>query len=137
MAAAVTALTLLSGLAGTAYAWTSRPILGLGIVFVGAAASFVLAEKRARDPIIPTHLFANPIFSIATVLGILAAVGMFAAVTYMPTYLQMVHGLSATVSGYVMLPMVIGIMAVSTASGAVISHVGRYRIFPIMCMATI
>lgn len=137
MALAVTALTLLSGLGGSAYAWTSPIILGLGAVFVGAAAIFVVVESRARDPIIPVQLFANPIFSIATVLGILAALGMFAAIAYMPTYLQMVHGLSATVSGYMMLPMVVGILITGTGAGAIISHVGRYRIFPIVGMVVI
>lgn len=137
MALAVTALTLFAGLGGTSYAWTSPIILGLGVLLVGAAAIFVVAESRARDPIIPVQFFSNSIFSIATVLGIFAALGMFAAISYMPTYLQMVHGLSATISGYVMLPMVIGILVTGTLAGSIISRVGRYRVFPIVGMAII
>lgn len=137
MIVSVTALTLLAGWGGTTYNWTSPAILSLTGLLIASAIAFILVEQKAKDPIIPVHLFINPIFSMATGLGIVAAIGMFAALSYMPTYLQMVHSLSATASGYMTLPMVAGIMLAGTFSGTLISQSGRYRVFPILGMALI
>lgn len=137
MSVAVVCITLLTSWAGTQYAWTSPQIIGLALVSIGAALAFVLAEARAKDPIIPLELFQNRSFWVPTVLGIVAALGMFAAISYMPTYLQMVYGMSATESGYVILPMVAGIMLTSAISGFVISRTGHYRVFPMLGMAII
>jgi predicted MFS family arabinose efflux permease len=133
----VIALTLVVAWGGTTFAWTSLPILGLGAVVVLAALAFVYFEKHAADPLIPLHLFANPGFSIPTALGVVAALGMFSAISYMPTYLQMVYGLSATESGLFILPMVGGTMLMSLVSGAVVSRTGHYRTFPLLGMAGI
>lgn len=136
MAIAVSGLTLIVGLAGTRLSWTSPGILALGALTVAAAIAFIIVETRARDPIIPMHLFRSRIFTIATGLGILAALGMFSAVAYVPTYLQMVFGINATISGYMLIPMVAAITITGIVSGALISRRGHYRIFPIIGMAT-
>lgn len=137
MTIGVVAITLLTGWAGTVYAWTSPEILALATVTIASVLAFIYFERRAADPIIPLHLFAIPSFSIPTGLGIVAALGMFAAISYMPTYLQMVYDLSASESGYLVIPMVGGIMLTSSVSGTVISRTGHYRIFPLVGMATI
>lgn len=137
MAISATALTLLAGWGGTTYGWTSPTILGLAGAFIASAVAFIMVERKATDPIIPVHLFINPIFSVATGLGIVAAIGMFSALSYMPTYLQMVHGLSATASGYVTLPMVIGTILMGMLSGILVSRSGHYRMFPVAGMALI
>ena len=126
MAIAVTCLTLLSSWGGTRYDWISPQIIGLGIVVVIAGVLFVRTEMRATDPIIPIGLFSSRIFSVATALGIFAALGLFATVSYLPTYFQMVYGYGAVVSGYLMLPAILGMMVASGVSGIISSKTGHY-----------
>ncbi|HWS37680.1 MAG TPA: MDR family MFS transporter [Actinoplanes sp.] len=132
MAAAVTCTVLFATWGGTEYDWSDPIIIGLGIAAVATWTAFLLTQRTAAEPIIPLHLFRNPIFVVATVLGMLVVgVAMFAIVGYMPTYLQMVYGVSATESGLLMLPMVVGIMATALTSGALLGRTGRYKIYPI------
>ena len=96
-----------------------------------AVAGFIFAEARAKDPIIPLSLFRNPIFVNATAIGLTLGIGMFAAIGFVPTFLQMSSGTSAAASGLLMLPMMVGLMGTSIASGILITKTGRYRMFPI------
>jgi EmrB/QacA subfamily drug resistance transporter len=117
---------------GDEYAWDSATILGM---FGGAAVAivlFVVIERRASEPIIPMWLFANPVFTVSSILSFIVGFAMLGAMTYLPTYLQYVDGTSATVSGYRTLPMVAGMMFTSILSGNVVSKTGRYKMFPIM-----
>ncbi len=95
MATAVTALVLVAAWGGTTYAWSSPVIVTLALVAVVAAVIFVRVERRAAQPLIPLHLFANRNFSVPTVVGLVMAVAMFGTIGYLPTYLQMVSGLGA------------------------------------------
>ena len=67
-------------------------------------------ELRAAEPIIPLSLFRNRTFVVATALGLAVGLGMFSAIAFMPTFLQMSSGLSAANSGLLMLPMTAGII---------------------------
>ena len=69
---------------------------------------------------------------MATVLGVLVGFGMFGAMMTIPLYLQLVNGATPTESGFLMLPMILGLMISSIASGQIISRTGRYKIFPII-----
>ncbi|ASO20291.1 EmrB/QacA subfamily drug resistance transporter [Actinoalloteichus hoggarensis] len=131
MAIAVTCLTLFASWGGTRYDWASPQILGLAAGTVVAAGLFCLAERFAADPVIPLRLFRNGIFTVSTLLGLLVGLGMFAAISYIPTYLQMVYGASATESGLLVIPMVVGMLVSGIGSGFAISRTGRYKIFPI------
>lgn len=116
---------------GDDYAWDSATILGM---FAGAAvalALFVAVERRAAEPILPMWLFANPVFTVCSVLSFIVGFAMLGAMTFLPTYLQYVDGVSATVSGYRTLPMVAGMLFTSILSGSVVSRTGRYKLFPI------
>ena len=93
---------------------------------------FIIAEARAKDPIIPLSLFRNPIFVNATAIGLTLGLGMFAAIGFVPTFLQMSSGTSAAASGLLMLPMMVGLIGTSIVSGILITRTGRYRIFPIL-----
>ncbi|GAA2511311.1 MDR family MFS transporter [Streptomyces thermolineatus] len=133
MAVAVTCTVLFASWGGTEYDWSDPVIVGLGVGGAVAWVLFFLAEKHATEPIIPLHLFRNPIFNVATLIGMIAiGLGMFAVVGYMPTYLQMVYQKSATESGLLLIPMVVGIMATALPSGAIMSRTGRYKIYPIV-----
>ncbi|MFF7550378.1 MFS transporter [Streptomyces canus] len=132
LAAASTCLVLLTSWGGTEYAWDSRVVLGLG---AGAAAStvlFLVAEHLAAEPLMPLRLFKDSVFNITALVGLVIGVALFGSASYLPTFLQMVDGASATESGLLMLPMMAGIVGASIVSGQLISHTGRYRIWPIL-----
>jgi EmrB/QacA subfamily drug resistance transporter len=133
MAAAVSSTVLVAVWGGTEYAWTDPTILSLAGGAVLSWVLFFLSQRRAPEPIIPPRLFRNRIFNIATLLGLIViGVGMFAIIGYLPTYLQMVYSVSATESGLLLLPMVVGLMATALPSGQLIGRTGRYKIYPIL-----
>ncbi|QNP69275.1 MFS transporter [Streptomyces roseirectus] len=132
LAAASTCLVLLTSWGGTEYAWGSRAILGLGAGAVLASLLFLLAEHRAAEPLIPLRLFRDSVFNVTALIGLVVGVALFGAASYLPTFLQMVDGASATESGLLMLPMMAGIVVASVVSGQLISRTGRYKLYPLL-----
>ncbi|MFE2291686.1 MFS transporter [Streptomyces sp. NPDC059452] len=132
LAVASTCLVLVTSWGGTEYAWGSRTILGLTAGAVVTALLFVAVEHRAAEPVIPLRLFRDSIFNITGLIGAVIGIALFGAASYLPTYLQMVDGASATESGLLMLPMMLGIVGGSIVSGRLITRTGRYRIYPIV-----
>lgn len=128
-----TSWTSFSGAGG--YDWTDPRLLALVVGTVVSALAFVLVEQRAEEPLLPLHLFRNPTFAIATAVSLVIGMGMFAALTYLPTFLQMATGAGVTESGFLLLPMMVGVMLTAITSGVVITRTGRYRAFPIAGMA--
>ncbi|WP_185832260.1 MDR family MFS transporter [Streptomyces sp. WAC 04229] len=131
VAVGASALILATSWGGNEYAWGSGVILGLFAGGLVALALFCLVELRAAEPMLPMRLFANPVFTVCSVLSFIVGFAMLGALTYLPTYLQYVDGDSATVSGVRTLPMVAGLLIASVFSGSVVSRTGRYRLFPI------
>ncbi|MFF9282463.1 MDR family MFS transporter [Streptomyces griseosporeus] len=131
VAAGASALILATSWGGNEYAWGSAVIIGLFAGGVVALGLFCWVETRAREPMLPMRLFANPVFTVCSVLSFIVGFAMLGAMTYLPTYLQYVDGDSATVSGVRTLPMVAGLLIASVFSGNVVSKTGRYRVFPI------
>lgn len=130
---ATTCLIFFTDLGGDhEFGWDAWQTWAFGIGLLVAAALFVFTEARAKDPIIPLGLFKNPIFINATAIGLTLGIGMFAAIGFVPTFLQMSSGTSAAASGLLMLPMMVGLMGTSIASGLAITKTGKYRIFPIV-----
>ncbi len=129
---ALTSIVLFTSLGGNTYPWNSSVILGLMVGSVVLLLAFILAETRAKEPIIPLHLFTNSVFTLTSVLGFVVGVGMFGALTFLPLYLQVVKGQSPTLSGLQLTPMMAGMLTTSIISGQVISRFGRYRVFPIL-----
>jgi len=128
---AATSLILLTSLGGTTYPWRSTPIYLLaaaGAVLIGL---FVVVERRAAEPVLPLHLFKLRTFSVTSVVGFIVGFAMFGAITYLPAFFQVVRGISPTVSGLYLLPLMAGLLMVSIASGQIISRTGKYRFFPI------
>jgi EmrB/QacA subfamily drug resistance transporter len=131
LSAAATSLILLTSLGGTTYAWASAPIYILGVAGVLLIIAFIFAERKAAEPILPLHLFRTRIFSVTSVVGFIVGFGMFGAITYLPAFFQVVRGISPTISGVYLLPLMAGLLLVSITSGQVIARTGRYRVFPI------
>jgi EmrB/QacA subfamily drug resistance transporter len=128
---AVTSLILLTSLGGTTYAWASAPIYILGAAGALLIVVFVFVERRAAEPVLPLHLFSTRVFSATSIVGFIVGFGMFGAITYLPAFFQVVRGISPTISGVYLLPLMAGLLTMSITSGQVISRTGKYRFFPI------
>ena len=102
--------------------------VALAVVLTGA---FLLAERRAAEPVLPLRLFRNRVFTASSVVGLVIGFTMFGALTYLPQYMQIVKGASPTESGLRLLPMMAGLLLTSITTGQLVSRWGRYKIFPI------
>ncbi|HSE29174.1 MAG TPA: MDR family MFS transporter [Candidatus Saccharimonadales bacterium] len=133
-------LVLACSLGGTeGWAWNSLQTIGL---FVGAAVTgglFIWAEKKAKEPIIPLHLFANKTFALVCVLMLLFGMAFFGAIIYIPTFAQQILNFSATNSGIILLPMIVSLTAGSIVVGQIVNKTGKYKVFVIggLALATI
>jgi len=136
LSATTTSLIFFTDLGG-GEGWGSWQTLSLLGAFVVSAAVFVAVELRATEPIIPMTLFRNPTFVVATALGMAVGLGMFSAIAFMPTFLQMSSGLSAANSGLLMLPMTAGIILTIQTSAGFIAKTGRYKIFTVAGVSVI
>jgi EmrB/QacA subfamily drug resistance transporter len=134
MAGFATCLILFITWGGKDYAWGSATIIGLIIATVVCAVLFLFAESKAESPIIPLALFENRNFLLCTGAGLVIGVVMLGTLAYMPTYIQMVHGLSPTKAGLMMIPMVAGLMPTSIIIGIIVSRTGRYKWYPVVGM---
>ncbi|MFB9432603.1 MDR family MFS transporter [Streptoalloteichus tenebrarius] len=132
VAAGSSALVLATSWGGSQYAWGSPVIVGLFAGGVVALALFCWAETRAAEPMLPMRLFRNPVFVVCSLLSFIVGFAMLGAMVFLPSFLQYVDGVSATVAGLRTLPLVLGLLVASILSGAVISRTGRYRRFPIV-----
>ncbi|MFJ3443906.1 DHA2 family efflux MFS transporter permease subunit [Streptomyces sp. NPDC086081] len=131
IAAVATCLVLVASLGGTTWGWGSAQIVALAVLGVVLAAAFVAVERRAAEPVLPLRLFRVRTFTLSAVISFVVGFAMFGAMTYLPTFLQVVQGISPTMSGVHMLPMVAGLLLASTASGQIVSRTGRWKVFPI------
>ncbi|GHD29551.1 MFS transporter [Streptomyces galbus] len=131
IAALATCLVLVASLGGTTWAWGSAQIAGLIALAVVLAVAFVAVERRAAEPVLPLKLFRVRTFTLSAVISFIIGFAMFGAMTYLPTFLQVVRGVSPTMSGVHMLPMVFGMLLSSTVSGQIVSRTGRWKVFPL------
>ena len=136
LTAALSAVILFTGLGGRTFPWTSPVMIGLMAASIAGVIAFVALEMRAREPILPMSLFANRNFAVASSVGFIVGLSLFGAVTFLPIYLQVVKGVSPSISGLLLMPMMLGMLATSVISGRMISRFGRYKLFPILGTAT-
>lgn len=132
MAGAVTALMLVLTWGGRAYPWSSPTILLLSAAVVILGVAWIFIERRAAEPILPMHLFRDGVFRYNAPLAFAIGVAMFGAVSYLPTYLQLSLGVSPTDSGFLMLPLMGGLMLTAVITGQIMSRTGHYKIFPLI-----
>ncbi|MDX2393447.1 DHA2 family efflux MFS transporter permease subunit [Streptomyces sp. NPDC017949] len=131
IACVATCLVLVASLGGT-WGWGSARIIGLAVLGAVLLVFFVIVERRAAEPVLPLGLFRIRTFTLCSVISFIIGFAMFGAMVYLPTFLQVVRGVSPTMSGVHMLPMVIGLLIASTASGQIVSRTGRWKVFPIL-----
>ena len=132
LAGGLTALVLFTSLGGTTYPWWSAQMVILLAIAVALSVGFVVAERFAREPLVPLGLFRNRVFAVASAVGFIVGMALFGSVTYLPLYLQVVKGSGPTESGLQMLPLMAGVLASSIGSGQLITRYGRYKVFPIV-----
>ena len=125
-------LTLATSWGGSTYAWWSPTIIGLFAASALALTVFVRVELRAAEPVLPIRLFSDPVFTVCCVLSFVVGFAMLGALTFLPTFMQFVDGVSATASGLRTLPMVVGLLITSMGSGVLVGRTGRYKIFPVV-----
>jgi EmrB/QacA subfamily drug resistance transporter len=121
--------SLLLGLvwAGRQYAWTSGHVIAALAAAVVVLAVFALAERRAREPILPFEVLRNPIVAGSVACMALVGMAMFGTISYVPLFVQGVIGTSATSSGVVLTPLMLGAVTTSFLAGQLVSRTGRYR----------
>ncbi|MGW5446492.1 DHA2 family efflux MFS transporter permease subunit [Streptomyces asiaticus] len=132
IAVVAAALVLMTSLGGVTYGWGSWQIVGLAVAGMVLLAAFVRVETRAAEPVLPLALFRSRTFTLCAVIGFIVGFAMFGSMTYLPTFLQIVQGVSPTTSGLHLLPLVLGTLVSSTVSGHLVSRTGRYKVFPVL-----
>ncbi|POM25470.1 Multidrug resistance protein 3 [Actinomadura rubteroloni] len=124
-------LVLVLSLGGDQFPWRSAWTYGLLGAAVVLAILAIVAERIARDPILPPRLFRNRTFVLASVASLAVGCAMFGAMIYLPQYFQIVKGMSPTKSGLMTLPMVLAMFVTSTFSGQIVTRLGRWKAFPV------
>lgn len=116
---------------GREWGWDSPAAFfcyGLGVL---STIAFIMIQRAmGDDALIPLKMFKSQTFSMATILGVFVGFGMFGAMMTIPLYLQLVKGSTPTQSGFQMLPMILGLMIASIASGQLMARTGSYKWFP-------
>ena len=114
---------------GHDYAWASPQIIGLSLLSATALGLLLFVETRVIEPIIPLSMFQNRVFSTVNLAGFLIGMAFFGIVMFMPLFMQVVLGVSATKSGLAMFPLMAGLMTGSIVSGNIVSRIGHYKPF--------
>lgn len=116
-------------LGGSEYPWLSVQIIGIFVFVLLMLTLFIYLESRAREPIISLSLFKNRIVTFSNIVLFFFGIGMFAAIVFIPLFYQGVLGTSATSSGNLLIPMMVGIVLGSVISGQLLSRAGgHYKI---------
>ncbi|MFD5747719.1 MFS transporter [Streptomyces sp. NPDC127033] len=132
IASVAVCLVLVASLGGTTWAWGSAETIGLTVLGLVLLAFFIRVERRAAEPVLPLRLFRLRTFTLVACISFIVGFAMFGTMTYLPTFLQVVHGVTPTLSGVHLLPMVLGLLITSTLSGQIVSRTGRWKVFPIL-----
>jgi len=131
LAAAVTGLVFWAedGFGQGEHAVQALTLLALAIA---ALIGFIFVERRAAEPILPLHLFANRTIVTTLLMSIIVGVATLGMLNYFALFLQVVTGLSPALAGLLFLPSSVGSLMASILAGMVTARTGRYKIFPIL-----
>ena len=130
LGAGLTAILLITTWGGREYAWGSPEIVGLAVAAVVLLAGFYAQERRAPEPVLPLRLFREPVFDVVSATLFLTTCAFFAAIVFLPLFLQRVTGASAVESGLQLLPLLLAGTLSTAVIGRVVTRTGRYKVFP-------
>ena len=119
---------------GSVYAWGSATIVGLFVFAAIALAVFIYRELHASEPILDVRLFADRGFSASMTVLFLSGVGMFGSIMFLPLFMQIVQGRTASGSGALLMPLMLGMVFASVITGQAIARTGRYKVFGLIGM---
>ena len=111
----------------TQYGWTSVRVESLLALAAVMFVLFLYAESKAPEPVIPLGLFRDPIIAICSVCAFVLGMGMFGVIIYLPLFMQGVLGVSATQSGNLLTPLMMGAVVGSIVGGQTVSRTGSYK----------
>src|SRR5580698_2783430 len=137
LAGFATTVVLATSWGGTTYPWGSAVIIGLFVASIVLITGWWVSARSAAEPVLPLRLFANPVFSVCAAISLASGFALFGSISYLPLFLQVVHGVSPTISGVYLLPMVGGLLITSIGSGQLIARTGRYKVYPIVGTAVL
>lgn len=114
---------------GNDYPWVSTPVIGLLVGSAIGLVLFLLAETKAKDPILPLDLFKNPVFTWANIAGFFSSMSFLSVLAFLPLFMQLGQGVAATTSGLSTMPLMVGLIFAATVSGRLVAKTGRYKPF--------
>ena len=121
---------------GVQYEWGSPVIVGMLSLSLAMIGVFAAIEARARSPIMPLSLYADPVVGLSVVIMLLASFAMYGGVLFLPLLFQVAFGFSAAQGGALLAPMLLGMVAGGVVAGQVLSRTsGLYRIQAVICAA--
>lgn len=135
LTAAITLVVLVTTWGGTEMPWGSATIVAMSAAAVALLAVFLAVEHRVDEPLLPLRLFRGRVFTVSSIVSFIVGVAMFGGISYLPLFLQVGGGVSATNSGLLLLPLMLGVLGASVVAGQLTSRTGRYKHFPIAGMA--
>lgn len=135
LAATVVAILLIATWGGSQYTWGSPQVIGLIAAALILLATFLWRERRAAEPVLPLRLFRDRAFVTVTAGLFVSTLSLFAAIVFLPLFLQLVTGASAIDSGLTMLPLLVASGLSTTLAGLVMARTGRYKVFPVAGLA--
>ena len=127
----------LSNSAGQLASWTDPQVGGLLVFGLVVLVVFLFIETKAKQPIIPLDLFKDRTYSATNIGVFMVSFGMFASIIFLPRFYQAVRGLSATDSGYMIWPLLLGLISSSIGSGILISKIGKYKVILLVAMVVL
>lgn len=122
-------LLLALTLGGVHYAWDSGPMIGLLAATLLGLVLLAAVESRAPQPMIPLHLFRIPAFRRTALATFVMGMAFLGLVLFMPLYMQVVQGVSATYSGLALLPLMGGMIVTVVLCGRLVTRTGRYKAY--------
>lgn len=115
---------------GTTWGWASAGSIAMYVISAVGIIAFIMAERAAKhEALLPLSLFKSASFSMSTINGVIIGVAMFGGMMTLPLLLQLVNGATPTQSGFMMLPMVAGMMTATIMSGQITRRTGKYKVF--------
>jgi EmrB/QacA subfamily drug resistance transporter len=119
---------------GDRYQWLSPQILGLSGLSVAMLLLLIPIERKAAEPIFPPALFHKSIFNVSSIAVFFSNAVMICGVIYVPLFVQVVMGKSATKSGGITTPMMLGVALAAIAGGQIMSRTGKYKVLAVVSL---
>src|SRR2546425_7771728 len=116
----------------TQYGWGAGRVVAPFVVSAVMLGALLSAESKAAEPIVPLTFFTQPVIAVCSVAAFVLGVGMFGTIIYLPLFMQGVLGVSATQSGNLLTPLLMGVVVASIVGGQTISRTGEYKMLGVV-----